>query len=435
MFRFNSRVRFGLIVLFAVFAFSHSFALGLFWLWACGLAFGDPLGQLRKGMLGMGAAATTANPSDFADRQQTLFNKKILKALQYSLRLAQYALSDGYSPNGRAIRFYRPRKANLAAINAENVAAFTRTIVPLNATTALTEASDAGLTYTEVGLGYVDISQGQRVGAAIVSDIASALDLFNTVAVYSKTMGEDAALDYDRVCRDSLIDALLNSDNSYAAGVDGGFFERFAGVQNTGVSVVDFASLVATAKANAKITRGTALGCVTQLADAKVPTIGGNYVAVVSPRVVHDIKQDETWVKAITFRDTEKLYKDLEIMLDGVAYVRAHNPWVEDNVYGTEDVTPATADGLIYSTIYLGQDAFGAPKLSDARAGAGPQAPRITILDKPDKSDIANRKTVLSWKAYYGAAPFICKNETGGANNAIGERPRYVILRSRSTFI
>jgi N4-gp56 family major capsid protein len=429
---FNSRLRFAAILFFAIVFALHGPGAFFLYLFLMGLAFGHPLAQMARGMLG--AAVTTANPADFADRQQTLLNRKLLKSLQFSLALARYAQTDGYSPNGRAIRFFRPRKANLVGINAEAVTAFTRTIVPLNATTALTEGSDAGIAYTEVGLGYVDIYQGQRLGAAIITDIVQAIDLIKTTSQYSTTMGEDAALDYDRVCRDSLIDALFNSNNGYLAGVDGGYFERFAGVQNTGVSADDFATLVGTSKQNGRITRGVALGCVTQLADAKIPTIGGNYVAITSPRVTHDIRQDELWLRAATFKG-DPLYKDLDLMLDGVAYVKAHNPWVEDQVYGTEDVTPATADGLIYSTIYLGKDAFGAPKLSNAVAGQSPVAPRVTILDKPDKSDIANRKTVLSWKAYYGAGPFICKTETGGAANAIGERPRYIVLRSRSTFI
>lgn len=393
--------------------------------------------HLMPGVIMAMAAVTTTNPSDFADRQQTLFNRKLLKSLQYNLQLARYALTDGYSPNGRAIRFYRPRKANLTGINAENVTAFTRTIVPLaaNAATALTEGSDAGIAYTEVGVGYVDIYQGQRLGAATVSDIASALDLLNTVSTYTKTMGEDAALDYDRVIRDCLIDALFNSDAAYAnTGTNGGYFERMAGIKPTGNSANDFNSLAAATAQNGRITRGVNLGIVTQLANAGIPTIGGNYVAVASPAVTHDVRQDELWLRAATFKG-DPLYKDLDLTLDGVAFVKANNPWTEDLVYGTQSVNASTAEGLIYSTIYIGQDAFGAPKLSNAKAGGSPQAPRITILDKPDKSDIANRKTVLSWKSYYGAAPFIAKTETGGAANAIGERPRYVILRSRSTFI
>lgn len=433
MFRINW-VRLGLLcLLFALAVWLRGLSYAT--LFVIGFAVGIQAYRLASPMFG--AAVTTVNPQDFADRQQTLFNKKILTALQYNLQLARYALTEGYSPNGRAIRFYRPRKANLAGINAENVTAFTRTITPLaaNAPTALTEGSDAGIALTEVGVGYVDIYQGQRMGAASISDITSALDLFNTVSVYSKTMGEDAALDYDRVCRDSLIDALYNSDAQYAnTGTNGGYFERFAGVRNTGVSLNDFAQMAALSALNSRMTRGVNLGIVTQLANAGIPTIGGNYVAIASPAVTHDVRQDEQWLRAATFKG-DPLYKDLDLMLDGVAFVKANNPWTEDTIYGTQSVTASTAEGLVYSTIYLGRDAFGAPKLSNARAGASPQAPRITILDKADKSDVANRKTVLSWKSYYGAAPFICKNETNGANNAIGERPRYVILRSRSTFI
>lgn len=378
----------------------------------------------------MAAAVTTSNPTDFADRTQTFFNPKLLKALQYNLKLAQYGLSEGYKAIGTTIRFYRPRKANLTGINAEAGRTTSLAITKLTTPTALTEGV-APTTLTEVKVGYVDITMYQQGGLATITDKLQAIDLLNTLQVYSRTMGEDAALDYDTVIRDALISGVANSNATYVNSTnDGGYFERFAGVVNTGTSSADFASLLGLSKTNGRITRGAALGVITQLATAKIPTIGGNYVAVCPPQVIHDIRQDEMWLRAATHVDTQNLYKDLEIMLDGCAYVKANNPFIEGQVYLTESATDP-GDGMIYNTIYLGQEAFGLPNLTNKRAGAGTSAPRIVVLDKEDKSDPLNQKTVIGWKSFFGAGPFICSSRT----NEIGDVPRYVVLRSKSTFI
>lgn len=380
----------------------------------------------------MAAAVTTSNPADFADRTQTLFNPKLLKALQYNLKLAQYGLSEGYKAIGTTIRFFRPRKANVTGINAEaaRTTSLAITKLPANVPTTLTEGV-APTTLSEVKVGYVEISMYQQGGLATITDKLQAIDLLNTLQTYSRTMGEDAALDYDTVIRDALVSGVANSNASYVNSTnDGGYFERFAGVVNTGVSGTDFATLNGLSKVNGRIARAENLRMVTQLATAKIPMIGGNYVAVVPPQVVHDIRQDELWLRAATFRDTQNLYKDLEIMLDGVAFVRANNPWVEGAVYLTEaNVDPG--DGLIYSTIYLGAESFGLPNLTNKRAGAGTSAPRIVVLDKEDKSDPLNQKTVIGWKSFFGAGPFIASSRA----NEIGDVPRYGILRCKSTFI
>lgn len=375
------------------------------------------------------AAVTTTNPADFADRTQTYFNKKLLEATKYSLKLAGYGLSAGYKTIGTTIRFFRPRKANLTGIHAEAARTTSLAITKLTTPTTLTEGT-APTTLSEVKVGYVDITMYQQGGLATITDKLQAFDLINTLEVYTGTMGDDAALDYDTVIRDALLSGVASSNTTYASGIDGGYFERFSGVTNTGSSANDFATLGGLSKANGKITRAGALGVVTQLATSKIKKIGGNYVGVVPPQVVHDIRQDETWLKAAYNVDTQNLYKDLEIMLDGVAYVRANNPFVEAGTYLTESATDP-GDGLVYSTIYLGADAFGIPNPSDKRAGGTQTAPRIVVLDQADKSDPLNQKTVIGWKSFFGAGPFIASSRS----NEIGDIPRYVVLRSKSTFV
>lgn len=379
----------------------------------------------------MNAATTETNPADFADRQQALFVKKMLTSLKFNLKLAGYGQSEGYTPNGRSIRFFRPRKANLSGINAEAVTAFTLNITPASTPTALTQGV-APTNISEVAIGYVDIYQGQRMGISHITDVASALDLFNTVSVHTKVMGEDAALDYDSVIRNCLINGVYASNATYATG-DGGYFERFAGVKNTGASATDWGTMSGIAIPNAVMGRLPALGMVTQLKRSKIPKIGGMYVGVVAPEQIHDMRKDETWLKTAQQQDKNALFKDLAFTLDGVAYVEANNPWIEATVYGTEyngtDAPPG--DGLIYSAIFLGADAFGIPKLSNTRAGGGGATPKISVLDKPEKSDPGNQLTKIVWKAMYGAAPLIAASRA----NEIAERPRYGVLRTKSTFI
>ena len=270
---------------------------------------------------------------------------------------------------------------------------------------------------------------GQRIGIASLSDRLQAFDLLNTVKVYSTTMGEDAALDYDSVIRNSLINGIFDSDNTYNNGGDGGYFERFAGVTPSGDSSTDFAEQVAVTQANSKITRTAALACLTQLKTSKIPKINDKYVCIIPPQAVHDLRQDTTWVQTGTYQAKEQLFKDMIIELDGCVYVEAQNPWVENGVYGTEQVPtdPITANGLTYSCLYLGKDAFGIPNLNNKRAGGTQQAPKLEILNQADKSDPGNQKTILCWKSLWGAGPFI--------TNVNGERPRYVNLRVKSTFI
>lgn len=372
------------------------------------------------------AQASTTNPSDFSNRQQTYFNPKLLQALVFALKIAKYGLSEGYSTIGDTVRFYRPRKASLAGINAEAGSGLTAlTVVPSTTPTTLTEGTKP-TNLTEVAVGYVDIKMVQRAGLAQLTDKLQALDLLNTLKVYTSTMGADAALDYDTVIRNWLINGVFASNGTYANGNDGGYFERFAGVINSGTSSTDFTSLGALSKPNGKMTRDVNLGVVTQLKVSKIPKLNGKYVCIVPPAVVKDIRQDTTWTQTGTFQDKSALFNDSDLMLDGVVFSEADNPWIEGSTYGTESATDP-GNGLIYSSVYLGKDAFGIPNLTNKQAGGTQSAPKLIILNTPDKADPLNQLTTIGWKSFFGAASFI--------TSVTGERPHYAVLRTKSTFV
>lgn len=330
-----------------------------------------------------------------------------MDAVSYNLVLANYGWRKAYPLNGLTIRFFRPRKANTTGI------------------AAITE-NTTGTTRTVVAVGYKDILLAQRGSVAEISDVVQATDLLDTLKLYTKTMGADAALDMDTVIRDALIAGLKDSNTTWGALHN---FERYpvGGLATvTADSSDDFDTFKAATQANCKITRAAHLGMVTQLKSQQVPTIGGKYVAITCPQVIHDIRQDTTWVSAATNVDTQALYKRATIALDGAVFVESDNPYIEDETYATYDAADSSNVGLIYSNIYLGEGAFGCPELSNKRAGGSQMGPRMQILANADKSDPNNLKTVIAWKAMWGAAPLIT-NETGTV-------PHYGILRTKSTF-
>ena len=347
----------------------------------------------------MGATITSSNPADFTNRLQTYFNPKLLASIQEMLHLSDYGLKQKFPAHGTSIRFFRPRGASAAS-----VAAITEGTTPAN--------------LTEVAVGYVDISLAQRGALAKITDIVQAVDLLNTVQLYVKTMGSDAALDFDTVVRNALTTALNDSNATFGSGHP---FERMAGIAPTDVSSTDFATFNALSTANGKITRSIHLGCVTRLKASKVPMIDGNYVAVTPPQVIHDIRQDTTWVAASTYRDTQNLYKREQIRLDGAAFVEHTNPFIEGAVYKTYN-----GAGTNFTTYYLGDGAFGVPQLDNDKAGSAPMGPKMVILAAPDKTDPLNLICTVGWKSYYGCAALV--------TNLSGEIPRHLSLRTKSTF-
>lgn len=364
----------------------------------------------------MGSLVSTSNPADFANRTQTYFNPKLLEALQYNLVLAEYGQKGKFPAIGSTIRFFRPRPASTANISRQSGG------VDTGSNGTLTEGTTP-TNLTEVAVGYIDVPLYQRGALAKISDIVQATDLLNTVQVYTKTMGSDAALDLDTVIQRNLVTGLNDSNTTYNSPRQW-YFERFGGVVNTGTSSTDFASLSAATRSNGRHTRINHLGCITTLKASKVPMINGKYVAIVPPEIMHDMRQDTTWVQGAVY-DVGQLWKNGQMILDGAVFVEATNPFTESSTYKTFSSTdPGT--GLIYTSFYLGENAFGVPELSNDKAGSSPYGPRLIILAQPDKSDPLNLIVTIGWKTFYGAKPLI--------TNVSGEVPRYVQLRTKSSF-
>ena len=392
----------------------------------------------------MAATITTLAPTDFTNRLQKYFSRQLLQAALFNLRLGAFGVAKELPANSAAntIRFFRPRRAKKGTATsgprALSTGSMTTGQYTTDGTTLTPETAGAAI-------GYVDIMLQQRGDISSVSDIVRAIDLFDTLAVNSKTMGADAALDFDFVCSHAICSqaGVADADGTanpiptgqktlYGSNTS---YERFAGVTNTLVSATDFASLAALSNSAARLTRPVHLGVMTRMRGINgkpgVPMINGKFKAIVAPEVMGDLRQDQTWVNAAVYNNTSKIGIDqwTEFTLDGCDFVEAQSPFIEQaNSYGT--YSPDANDNIannIYSNIYLGAEAFGVPKLSGMRAGSDPKAPSLIILDKPDKSDPANQKTVFAWKAFYQAG-LLWTSETT-------DFPHVVVLRSKSTYV
>jgi N4-gp56 family major capsid protein len=375
------------------------------------------------------ATASTTNPADFAQRRTVLLEREMLKSLLFQLRFEQFADKKTVESKGTlAVRFFRARKAARSGSAGTGGAG--------TGIANLTEGT-TNQRNTQVGVGSLDCYLNQRGDDFTITDIAKATDVLDTLRIYMKTTGEDAALDYDSIIQASVLGnattaglakalglgaaqtTLYNSNASFGIG----YFERFAGVVNTGNSANDFATLAGLQPAQGKFTRLENLRCATQLRSNDIkPKDGKNYAAVIAPQVMFDIRQDATLVGAMQYRDNSLLYKWEEFTLDGIAFIETTNPWQEAaGGYGTYN-----SAGNIYTNLYIGDDAFGTVLINDKTAGSSPAAPKVVVLDKPDKSDPYNQRVVGAWKAYYGSILKL----TSDASDV----PHVVASRVQSTF-
>ena len=367
------------------------------------------------------AQITTTNPADFAFRRAVYLEREVLKTLLWQLRMEQFSVKKTAPAKGtQFIRFFRAAKAARTAVN------ITEGVIARNK--------------TQVGVGHLDCYLNQRGDDFEISDIAEATDVLDTLRIYMKTIGENAALDYDSIITASVLGnattallaknlglgaaqtTLYGSNNTYGIG----FFERFAGIANSGNSANDFATLAGLQPAQAKFTRLENLRAATQLRvnDVK-PKDGKAFACVISPQVMFDIRQDPTLVGAMQYRDNQLLYNWEEFMLDGIAFIESTNTWAEvAGGYGTL-TTPANG-GNIFANLYIGDDPFGTVMISDKKAGSSPAAPKITVLDQPDKYDPYNQLVVGAWKAFYGSVLKLTSDAT--------DVPHVVASRVQTTF-
>lgn len=296
--------------------------------------------------------------STLSAEYQNLFSKDLLYYAVQDLALAEYGKKAKLPKNmgHKAITFFRfdaPDVTNVQSLS-EGVAIST---------------------FRDLTLSTVAVTLAQYGEAARMTDILTMTELFDSLEQNIKVMGEEAALKLDTVTRNELVTNATQ--------------ERFA------QSTASFAGLSAASASDGAATRQDFLGCATRLKISRAKTFGSNYICIIPPQVSHDLRKDADWLEAAKYSNVQALYKGEIGMLDGIRFVEATNPFIEAN--SAEDTYDAA--GTIYSSLVLGQEAFGIPEL----AGQSPFSPSIIIVDTPDSANPLNQYKTVGWKAFWAA--------------------------------
>jgi N4-gp56 family major capsid protein len=352
------------------------------------------------------AMTTLSNPADVAYRQQIFLDSNYFKALMFALKFYKYAQIRTVPANSghTSVRFFRPRKA--VATNVQTMGTdYNEGVVPT--------------TFAEVSVGYVDAYLNQHIQIHKISDMEQAIDIIDPLKLHSKKLGEDMALFYDIACCNSMFANpavaanLVDSHQSTLYASNSGF-ERFNITSPTGVSAADFASLLGGSATASKMSRAFHIACMTQLEENDVPMINNRYPVITAPRVINDMRQDSSWFSAAVFNaEALKLFPGGEFELDGGIFVSTTRAWREGATYGTRSDT-----GTVFGVAYLGQDAFGVPKLSSGKAGGGGDSPLTTLVNKADNANPANQYALLSAKTYFGSV-WIKTSDTSDVSHVV----------------
>lgn len=362
------------------------------------------------------AMTTLSNPASVADRYLTYFSKKLLKVQIDELKMDQFALKEDLpaEAGSRTIRFFKPAKASSSLYSAPTAS---------DVVHALTEGT-AISNYRENDWTKVDATLKQYGAATKISDIVTMTDAFKPVMQNIDLMGRDAALHADTVARNAVVGSTHpdGATTPLTHGSDGTngcelFVSGSGTIINSGTSSTNFSTLSGLTQAQGLATRLFVLAAATRLRVNKAPKLNGRFVCLLPPQIAHDLVRDEDYKNAFQGTGNKGVYKGQMGEVDGFYFVEHTNPFIEDETYGTYDSTDDNADGLIYSTLFLGAGAYGVPKLAGTKS---PLKPQVFINDKPDKSDPLNQFVIAGWKAYYMAM---------GLDSA-----NIVVGRSKSTF-
>jgi N4-gp56 family major capsid protein len=310
---------------------------------------------------------------------QTYFSKSLLERALPLLQMEQFAMKVPYptkTGGNKTIRFFRFGDPSISAI------------ANLSEGTTSVSGDERDLTLSSVEATLVQY--GSKI---ILTDVLLATELFSHLAQATKQLGEDAALHADTLCHRALVQ---DSSTSTGTGVATKSYARYA--QN-GTNGTTFAT---NSTPNSSITATDLLDGATSLFIARAPKIKDGYALVAHPAVIRDLQQDDDWLKVSSYSAPDQIFRGEVGKLFGVSVISSTNVQTfNTSASGVTENTVAT--GAAYANVLLGGGAFGVPSLSSVAASGSPFAPKVTIIDAPDKSDPYGQRIVASFKTFYAA--------------------------------
>jgi N4-gp56 family major capsid protein len=307
---------------------------------------------------------STNTTSTLSNQFQRKYQKDLLAHAVQELRLNEFATQRDLPKNAGAktVRYFRR-----VAASAANVKTLAEGVTP-------TDTTD--LTYTPVDVDLVQLGE-----VMVGTDILSWTQLLDWIKDGTALLGEDCALKADEVTRNVIV-----------AGITAAGYRRYS------QGAANWAALAAASAVNAGYVRTDGLDAVTKLKIARAPKFGGYYVNIIAPQVARDVQEDGDWLEASKYGAPEQLFKGELGRMDGMRFVEATNPFIEDGAAGAEGTF--AADGNIFTSIITGKGGYGVCKLAGTQS---PMKPQLIICNKADKSDPLNQRITVGWKAYYNA--------------------------------
>lgn len=327
----------------------------------------------------MGLQLTTNQVSSY----RTHFSKRLLKTLMETVVLEQFATKEGL-PQGQGadtVRFFIEPDGNAADVK------------------ELAEDTVNNADFSDNDLGYVDCQLKYWGDKMKISNRLSLTSFFDRLKSGTRKMGLSAGYFSDALIRDELISAQDQAGH-----------RRYAG------GAANFNALVALTAAQGIWTPINGLAAVTQLKTSKAtPFSDGDFITVIPPEVSFDLVQHAKWEDPAKYAGAKQIFKRELGRLYGTRYVEATNPWRETST--NDQAGTYAAAGGIYSILTLGEESVG---FVDLAGGNSTFKPKMTILDKADKSDPHNQFIIPVWSAYARAKTLAKK--------------RYVVTRCKTTF-
>ena len=308
----------------------------------------------------MAGTTLTTTGSATAGPKSTLqdyFDKKLLEQTLKTIVLDQFAFKAPLpgKAGAKAIRFFR---------------------YPESATTDVETLAEGTLITTgdskQLSMETVDVTLAQYGQIVTISDLLSAVELFNTMEQATVQNGQDAALKVDELLRNILGDSTAVVD-------------RYAG------AATDYATVGGTDDA---MTALDILDAATNLRVNNARPSGGYFTAIMAPEVARDLMNDDDWLDASKYGSPDQLFRGEVGRYMGVRVVTTTNPY-RQNTQRTYN-----AAGTKYSTFVVGDQAYGGVNLASMSA----YSPKMIISQGADKSDPLAQLTTVGFKFYYGGA-------------------------------
>ena len=303
------------------------------------------------------AGTTLTTTSGITDQIQRYFDKKLLAQTLKTIVLDQFAFKAPLPGKAghKTIRFFRyPESA-------------TTDVQTMTEGTLLTLGNSKQLSLTTV-----DVALAQYGQTVTISDLLSAVELFNTMEQATIQNGQDAALKVDELLRNILGDSTAIQ-------------LRYAG------AATNYATVGGTDDA---MTALDILDAATNLRVNNARPTGGYFTAIMAPEVARDLMNDDDWLEASKYGSPDQLFKGEVGRYMGVRVVATTNPYRQNTQH-----TYAAA-GTRYSTFVVGDQSYGGVNLATMSA----YSPKMVIAQGPDKTDPLAQFTTVGFKFYYGGA-------------------------------